>query len=451
MQLKSINPWSGEQVYKHEVDSEEIINGKIEKAANTYRSWKRQTFEDRAEKLNAIADALESEKEKLAPLMTQEMGKPITQAIGEIEKCAWVCRYYAENAADFLKDVAMESDAQKSFVRYNPLGVLLGVMPWNFPFWQFFRFAAPSIMAGNVVLLKHASSVMQCAKAIEQLFVFAGFPEGVAQSLIIPSSEVQKVIEHPEVKAVSLTGSGPAGSKVAATAGAQIKKTLLELGGSNAFIVFEDADLKLAAEKGVWARFQNTGQSCIAGKRFLVQESVYDEFKELYLAELKKLKYGNPEELDTKIGPMASVELAEELEKQMNDSLEKGAKLIFGGKRIDAKFSPTVLENVKPGMPAFDEELFGPVAAFTSFSDEAEAIELSNKSDFGLGVSVCTNDTTRQMRMIDQLEEGAVFFNEFVKSDPRLPFGGINQSGYGRELSKSGIMEFVNEKTIYIN
>ncbi|MEX0812491.1 MAG: NAD-dependent succinate-semialdehyde dehydrogenase [Chitinophagales bacterium] len=448
--MKSINPWNGEVIFEHRADSDSIVNNKIIKAEVAFSKWRKLSFEKRAEKLEALAQKLEAQKAELAILMTREMGKPIKQAEAEIEKCAWVCRYYAKNAAAFLSDEIIQTDAQKSFVRHNPLGVLLGIMPWNFPFWQFFRFAAPSVMAGNTVLLKHASSVMQCAKAIEKLFLEADFPEGVAQSLIIPSSAVQSVIENPVVKAVSLTGSEFAGAKVASQAGAKIKKTLLELGGSNAFIVFEDADIEMAAEKAVWARYQNTGQSCIAGKRFLVQEQVYEAFKTSFIEKLEKLKFGNPEETDTKIGPMASVKLAEELEKQLQESVKKGAQLTLGGNRNGAKFEPTILEKIKPGMPAFDEELFGPVAAFSKFSTEEEAVKLSNESNFGLGVSICTNDKSRIKRLIDQMDEGAVFFNELVKSDPRLPFGGIKNSGYGRELSKAGIVEFVNQKTVYI-
>lgn len=449
MSIQSINPWNGKEIYEHKIDSEKAVAQKIQKADKAFREWRKVSFKKRAIHMEALANKLEAQKKDLALMMTHEMGKPIRQAESEIDKCAWVCRYYAENAESFLEDVSIETDAQKSFVRYNPLGVLLGIMPWNFPFWQFFRFAVPSVMAGNTVLLKHASSVMQCAKSIEKLFLDADFPEGIAQSIIIPAKRAESVIENPMVKGVSLTGSGAAGSIVSSQAGKNLKKTLLELGGSNAFIVFEDAAIQNAVDKAVWARYQNTGQSCIAGKRFFVHELIYEDFKAKYIEQVQKLEFGDPEKESTKIGPMATEKLAKELEEQLEKSLEKGAGLLMGGKRDGAKFEPTVIENIKPGMPAFDEELFGPIAAFASFKSEEEVIHLSNNSQFGLGVSICTQDKARMDRLIDQMEEGAVFFNELVKSDPRLPFGGVKNSGYGRELSRAGILEFVNQKTVY--
>lgn len=446
----SVNPWNGEVIFEHKQDSEITLNRKIKKSQDAFLLWRNKTYNYRTLKMYKLAEELEIQKSRLSLLMTREMGKPIQQSEAEIEKCAWVCRYYADNTGNFLADQLIETEAKKSFIRYNPLGVILGVMPWNFPFWQFFRFAVPTIMAGNTVLLKHASSVMQCAKSIEQLFKDADFEDDIVQSLIIPSSTVKSVINNPIIKAVSLTGSENAGSQVAAHAGSKIKKTILELGGNNAFIVFNDIDIELVLEKAIWARFQNTGQSCIAGKRFFIHSSIYTQFLERYIDKLSGIKFGDPQEKDTKIGPMSSVRLAEELELQINKSLDKGARIVYGGNREGAKFHPTVIENIKPGMPAFDEELFGPVASFTKFKDEEEVIKLSNNSRFGLGVSIFTTNESRMNRMIDQMEEGAVFFNELVKSDPRLPFGGVKNSGYGRELSKVGIMEFVNQKTVYI-
>lgn len=447
---KSINPYDNKTIQEYNYFEDENIEKYILKAHNSFLNWKKSTFEERAKLLKNVAKELEKQKVKLSKLITLEMGKPITQAEAEIEKCAWVCEYYAENASKFLEDKIIKTDASKSYVKYEPLGVILAVMPWNYPFWQYFRFIAPNVMAGNVGLLKHASNVSGCALAIEKLFLEADFPEGISQTLLVSSSKVKGILEHPFVKAATLTGSEAAGASVAEIAGKNIKKTVLELGGSNAVIVLNDADLDKIMDTCVNARFQNTGQSCIAGKRFLIQAEIYDEFLKQFTTKVKALKIGNPLDKETEIGPMATVPLAEELEAQMQQSIELGAKLHLGGKRDKASFSPTIVTKVTPEMPVFKEETFGPLAALTKFSTIEEAVELSNKSEFGLGVSIFTENIKQAESMILALNEGAVFINELVKSDPRLPFGGIKKSGYGRELAKEGLLEFVNQKTVFI-
>lgn len=447
---KSINPYNHQLIKEYASHSEADIENKIQKGQNSFLTWRNTSFTKRAELLKNLAQQLKKQKSSLSTLITEEMGKPITQAEAEIEKCVWVCEYYAENLPKFLEDKLIKTDASKSYVKYEPLGVILAVMPWNYPFWQYFRFIAPNVMAGNVGLLKHASNVSGCALAIEKLLLEAGFPEGISQTLLINSSKVKKVLEHPVVKAATLTGSEAAGASVAEIAGKNIKKTVLELGGSNAVIVLNDADLDKILATCVNARFQNTGQSCIAGKRFLIQAEIYDEFLEQFTTKVKALKMGNPLDKETEIGPMATVQLAEELETQMQQSLELGAKLHLGGKRDKASFPPTIVTKVTPEMPVFKEETFGPLAAFTKFSTIEEAVELSNKSEFGLGVSIFTKNIKQAESMISALNEGAVFINELVKSDPRLPFGGIKKSGYGRELAKEGLLEFVNQKTVFI-
>lgn len=447
---KSINPFDNKTIQEYDYFEDENIEKYILKAHNSFLNWKKSTFEERAKLLKNVSKELEKQKVKLSKLMTLEMGKPITQAEAEIEKCAWVCEYYADNALKFLEDKLIKTEASKSYVKYEPLGVVLAVMPWNFPFWQYFRFIAPNVMVGNVGLLKHASNVSGCALAIEKLFLEAGFPEGISQTLLVSSSKVKGILEHPFVKAATLTGSEAAGASVAEIAGKNIKKTVLELGGSNAVIVLNDGDLDKILATCVNARFQNTGQSCIAGKRFLIQAEIYNKFLEQFTTKVKALKMGNPLDNSTEIGPMATVQLAEELEAQMQQSIELGAKLHLGGKRYKASFSPTIITKVTPEMPVFKEETFGPLAAFTKFSTIEEAVELSNKSEFGLGVSIFTENINQAKKMIPELNEGAVFINELVKSDPRLPFGGIKKSGYGRELAKEGLLEFVNQKTVFI-
>lgn len=418
---------------------------------NTQLSWRNLSIQNRISFLPQLAQLLLENKEKYATCITTEMHKPITQAIAEVEKCALLCNYYYENAESFLATKSIKTDASESFVAYEPLGVILGVMPWNFPFWQVFRFAVPTIIAGNTVVVKHASNVLKSAELIQEIFEQAGFPKGCYQNLSIPSSEVAKVIANPIIKAVSLTGSEQAGVAVATEAGKYLKKCVLELGGSNAFIVLEDANLEKAVAIAVNARMQNAGQSCIAAKRFLVHENITDEFVVKFKVAIQNLKTGNPLAIETQIGSLARLDLAEELEVQVQKSIQMGAKLIIGGNRKGAFYEPTLLTEVTTEMPIFKEETFGPVAAITIFKTIDDAIELSNQSEFGLGVSIFTQDIDFIKTKISAFNEGAVFINEMVKSDPRLPFGGIKKSGYGRELAEDGIKEFVNVKTVVIN
>jgi succinate-semialdehyde dehydrogenase/glutarate-semialdehyde dehydrogenase len=397
-----------------------------------------------------LGKVLKERKDDLAKLAVSEMGKPLKQAISEVEKCAWLCEHYAENAEKYLSDETIDTDASESWVGFEPLGVILGVMPWNFPYWQVIRFAVPTVLAGNTAILKHASNVSGCAEELVDLFRAAGFPDGVFSHILISGKDVAEVISDKRVKAVSLTGSAPAGKSVAKAAGEHLKKSLLELGGSNAFIVLNDADLEEIMESAIFGRIQNNGQSCIAAKRFIVEAGIYDAFKSRLLKRFEELIVGDPMEEGTDIGPLARKDLAEELEDQMQKSLDQGAKLLFGGKRDAAIFYPTILEGVNPGMPAFDEETFGPLATLTKVESAEEAIELTNRSDFGLGATICTQDVERAKKLAQQIEDGAVFINSMVKSDPRLPFGGTKISGYGRELGAFGIREFTNVKTYYV-
>jgi len=447
----SVNPYNGEVLYKFKELNKSQLEDKIKVADKAFLTWRASSFSERSELMMKAAQELKKNTKKYAEIITKEMGKPISQANAEVEKCAWVCEYYAENAEQQLKNEVIETDAAKSYVSYEPLGVVLAVMPWNYPFWQVFRFAAPNLMAGNVGVLKHASNVMKSAEMIEQVFENAGFPVGCFQNLIVGSDKIESVIENPIVKAVTLTGSKPAGASVASIAGKNIKKTVLELGGSNALIIFKDADLDKSVNTCVQARFQNTGQSCIAGKRLLVHEAVADEFLEKFSMKVRNLKSGDPMYKDTYIGVLAREDLAEDLEKQVNDSVKMGAEIVLGGKRNGTYFEPTILSKITSKMPVFKEETFGPVIGITTFKNEMEAIELSNNSDFGLGVSIFTSSIDTAKKLACKFDEGAVFVNELVKSDPRLPFGGIKISGYGRELSSHGIKEFVNKKTVYIN
>jgi succinate-semialdehyde dehydrogenase/glutarate-semialdehyde dehydrogenase len=400
------------------------------------------------------AKVLRSGVDKWAEVMTLEMGKPIKQSKAEVEKCAWVCDYYAENAEKFLSDDLIHTDAVKSYVSYRPLGVILAVMPWNFPFWQVFRFASPNLMAGNAGLLKHSSNVTGCALAIEQIFREAGFPDDLFRVLIVSSKNIKPVIEDEKIKAVTLTGSVPAGKAVASIAGAVLKKTVLELGGSDPYLILEDADLEKAADLCVNSRLINGGQSCIAAKRFIIVESVYDKFEKLFVEKMKLKKMGDPLNTENDLGPQASFELRDELHQQVVKSIEKGAKLLLGGEVPELKgayYPPTVLSNVVPGMPAYDDELFGPVAALIKVKNEEEGIVAANNTSFGLGAAVFTANSERgEWIAKEKLNAGCCFVNDFVKSDPRLPFGGIKYSGYGRELSFLGIKEFVNAKTVYI-
>lgn len=450
MKVTSINPYTRKVLEEFETITSQELNQKIETADETFRRWRLVAFSERSQKMLNAAAVLKENKEKYAQNISREMGKTMKESVAEVEKCAWACEYYANHAASFLADEPIATDASRSYVRYDPLGTVLAVMPWNFPFWQVFRFAAPALMAGNVCLLKHASNVFGCARHIEEVFTEAGFPQGAFQSLLISSDQVADIIDHPAVKAVTLTGSEKAGASVASRAGKNIKKTVLELGGSNAFVVLPDANLEMAVEVGVRARMQNAGQSCIAAKRFILASVIADDFMNAFKEKVAALKVGDPMDETTDMGPLAKKDLADDLEDQVNRSIKAGAKVICGAKRRDNFYLPTVLSDVRPGMAAFDEELFGPVAAVTIAGSDDEALALANTSNFGLGISVFTQSEARAQPFIQFSDEGAVFINGLVKSDPRLPFGGTKHSGYGRELSSHGIREFVNAKTVWI-
>ncbi|MBJ2124410.1 NAD-dependent succinate-semialdehyde dehydrogenase [Flavobacterium sp. IB48] len=449
--IKSINPYNQEIVHEvAEFDKKDVENA-IDKADAQYKIWKEIPFSERAVLMKAVGQELKKNSRAYGEVITQEMGKPITQSIAEVEKCAALCDYYAENAPKMLADKIIETEAYKSYVSYEPIGIVLAIMPWNYPFWQVMRFAVPALMAGNVAILKHASNVMKSAISIEKIFERAGFPAGCFTNLPIGSKMVEEIIKNPKVKAVTLTGSEAAGRAVAANAGNEIKKTVLELGGSNALVVFADCNLQKTVKTCVQARFQNAGQSCIAGKRLLVESSIATEFTKAFIEEVSKLRSGDPLSEETTIGTMARVDLAEELEKQLQDALNKGGEVLLGGKRNQAYFEPTVVGKVTTDMLIFKEEVFGPLIGITTFKEEKEAVALSNSSAFGLGVTIFTEDFEKAFRLIPKFDEGAVFVNELVKSDQRLPFGGTKNSGYGRELSQDGIQEFVNKKTVYIN
>ena len=448
--IESKNPYTGETIEKFEELSKEQIDEVLENAQQRYKLWRKTSMGERAEFLKNAAEELKANKEEYARDITLEMGKPISQSISEIEKCAWVCEYYAKHAEEHLADRLVDTDAQKSYVSYEPIGVVLAVMPWNYPFWQVFRFAAPALMAGNIGVLKHASNVMRSANNIQKVFERAGFPKYCFQNMTVGSDKIDDVIKDKRIKAVTLTGSKPAGAAVASTAGSEIKKSVLELGGSNALVVFDNANIDTAIDTCIQARFQNTGQSCIAGKRLIIHENIAEEFTKKYVEKVKKLKSGDPMHKDTFIGTMARVDLAEDLEKQIKSSVDAGAKILIGGERDGAYMQPTVLDHVTKEMTMFKEETFGPAIGITRFKTAEEAIELVNSSDFGLGVSIFTEDIDFAKSIIPEFEDGAVFVNELVKSDPRLPFGGTKISGYGRELSLDGIQEFVNKKTVYI-
>ncbi|WP_019038528.1 NAD-dependent succinate-semialdehyde dehydrogenase [Psychroflexus tropicus] len=450
MIFETTNPYTNKTINTYESLSQEELNQKLELSSQIYQEWQHTPIAKRTELLATVASLLRSETTDLAKTISLEMGKPITESKSEIEKCAWVCEYYAEHAKDFLKDEVITTDASESFVRHSPIGSVFAVMPWNFPFWQVFRFAAPTLSAGNTALLKHAPNVFGCAQKIEELFLRAGYPKGAFQNLIIHQDDTENVISHDAVKAITLTGSESAGSSVAQLASKHIKKSVLELGGNNAFIVLEDADLELALDTAVKARMMNSGQSCIAAKRFILVESIYDKFVEGFIKRVKKLKTGDPMLDNTEIGPLARIDLAEKLQNQVNESIKAGAKLLLGGQQNDCFHEPTVLGNVTKDMPAFIEETFGPLAAMIKVKSADEAFRYANDSRFGLGVSLFTKDTSRAHAYINNVSDGAFFVNELVKSDPRLPFGGTKASGFGRELAKDGILEFVNRKTVYI-
>ena len=454
MGIETINPATGTLIEQYQPYDTQQIEEILAESFTAWESWRSTSFAHRAERLLAAAGLLRERKEELAELMALEMGKPFAQGVGEAEKCAWVCDYYASNAESFLAPESTVTDADKSFVTFQPLGPILAVMPWNFPFWQVFRFAAPALMAGNTGLLKHASNVPGCALAIERLLHDAGFPRATFRTLLIGASTVADVIASPHVRGVTLTGSTPAGRSVASTAGEHLKKSVLELGGSDPYIVLEDADLDLAVETCVNSRLINNGQSCIAAKRFIVVDSLCEAFEQSYVDLMRTKTVGAPMDEGVAVGPLARTDLRDDLHRQVEQSIQHGAKLLLGGEipeQDGAWYPPTVLTNVTKGMPAYDDELFGPVAAIIRVKDEAEAIRVANDTVFGLGAAVFTRDKARGERIAaEQLEAGACFVNSLVKSDPRLPFGGIKESGYGRELSAFGIREFVNIKTVYV-
>lgn len=453
MGIATINPATGEVVKTFAALSDSELQAKVSLAQETFEQYRTTSFEQRSQWLNAAAAILEAEKEHFGQIMTLEMGKTLKSAIAEVEKCAWVCRYYADHAAEFLKDVSVQTDASHSFVRYQPLGIVLAVMPWNFPFWQVFRFAAPALMAGNVGLLKHASNVPQCALAIAEILHKAGFPEGAFQTLLIGADAVAPLMADDRIKAATLTGSEPAGASLAVASGKQIKKVVLELGGSDPFIVMPSADLDAAVATAVTARMLNNGQSCIAAKRFILASAIADEFEEKLLEKYKALKVGDPMQPDTDIGPLATPNILQDMIQQVQAIEKEGARVLFGGKSLNQPgnyFSPTIVTDIPADSVLAREEFFGPVALLFRVANLDEAIELANSTPFGLGSSAWTTDPTERERFITEIEAGCVFINGMVKSDPRLPFGGTKRSGFGRELGIQGIHEFVNIKTVWI-
>ena len=453
MPIATINPTTGETLKTFEELTEAQLEAKLQLAATTFETFRRTSFSERAQKMSRAGEILETEKDEFGRLMTIEMGKPLKAAISEAEKCAWVCRYYAETAEQHLADQVVETNAKQSYVRFQPLGPVLAVMPWNFPFWQVFRFAAPALMAGNVGLLKHASNVPQCALAIEAIFRRAGFPEGAFQTLLIGSAKVERVLRDSRVVAATLTGSEPAGSSVASIAGKEIKKTVLELGGSDPFIVMPSANLSEAVKTALTARMINNGQSCIAAKRFIVAAEIYNDFERGFVDGMKALRVGDPLASNTDIGPLATPQIVKDLDEQVKKAVASGARILTGGKRLDGPgnfYEPTVLVDVDPSAPVSCEEIFGPVAMLFRVNNIDEAIRLANATTFGLGAAAWTNKADEQQLFINELQAGSVFINGMVASDPRLPFGGVKHSGYGRELAEFGIREFVNVKTVWI-
>ena len=454
MGIASINPATGETLKTFEPLTDGEIAAKLDRAQKAFEQYRKTQMQERSGWLQATAEILESKKEEFGKLMTLEMGKPLKGAIAEVEKCASVCRYYAEHAAQFLADVPAQTDASYSFVRYQPLGVILAVMPWNFPFWQVFRFAAPALMAGNVGLLKHASNVPQCALAIEEIIQSAGFPSGVFQTLLVGAEKVAALMGDDRVKAATLTGSEPAGASLAEAAGKQIKKTVLELGGSDPFIVLESANLDEAVETATKARMLNNGQSCIAAKRFIVVEAIAQKFEKQLVEKFEALVVGDPMHPETDLGPLATPKLLKDIDQQVKEGVKSGARVLTGGQPLSDRpgnfYPATILADIPPGSPSEVEEFFGPVALLFRVADIDAAIRLANATPFGLGASAWTTDELERERLIEEIEAGAVFINGMVKSDPRLPFGGIKKSGYGRELSIQGIHEFVNVKTVWV-
>ena len=453
MAIATINPATGETLKTFEPLTDQQIDQKIQKAAETFRCFRKLSFAERGRMMNRAAEILERDKEPLARLMTLEMGKTFRSAVDEAVKCAWACRFYAENAERFLADEPLETPASRSFIRYQPMGVILVIMPWNYPFWQVFRFIAPGLMAGNVGVLKHASNVPQCALKIEEILREAGFPDGAFQTLLIGSDKVDRILDDPRIAAATLTGSEGAGISVGAGAGQRIKKVVLELGGSDPFIVMPSANLEEAVAVGIKARVINNGQSCIAAKRFIVSDQIADKFQREFVAQMEKLRLGDPFDEKTDVGPLANAEAVRSLQADVSATVKAGAKLLTGGKpaeRPGSFYLPTVLTDIPESSPAYREELFGPVASIFRANNIDDAIRVANDSRFGLGASAWTNDKAEQDRFINELEAGMVFINQMVASDPRVPFGGVKRSGIGRELSTYGIREFTNVKTVWV-
>jgi succinate-semialdehyde dehydrogenase / glutarate-semialdehyde dehydrogenase len=454
MVIATVNPATGETIRTFSALTDAEVEIKLERAQQTFTQYQQTSLEERAKSLNRAAEILENDRERLAALATLEMGKTYASAMAEVDKCTLVCRYYAEHGARFLADIPASTDGTKSWVRFEPVGIVLAVMPWNFPYWQVFRFAAPALMSGNVGLLKHASNVPQCALAIEEVLHRAGFLPGAFQTLLIQAEQVSTLVADPRVRAVTLTGSEAAGRQVASLAGLHLKKTVLELGGSDPFLVLDSANLEQAVSTAVKARMLNNGQSCIAAKRFIVTEKIAASFEKALVAKFQGLKVGNPMESATDLGPLATPQILDDLEKQVQESLRKGATVLTGGHRIHSLlgnyYEPTILTNIPKDSPAYAEELFGPVASLFRVRNVEDAIQLANDTDFGLASSAWTQDPDEQQMLIEQLQAGSVFINGMVKSDPRLPFGGTKNSGYGRELSVQGMHEFVNIKTVWV-
>jgi len=451
MSFTSINPYTQKKVKSYSALSAPALDQKLKKADRTFRDWSALSLEERMAYFRKLATYLRDNKQRYGELMTAEMGKTLKESMAEVEKCAVGCEYYLEKAPQFLADEAVESDATRSFIAYQPLGAILAVMPWNFPFWQVFRFAIPALLVGNVGLLKHAANVSGCSLAIEEIFRACDFPDGAFQALLIESKTVETVLKDPRVKAVSLTGSEKAGASVASIAGSQIKKSVMELGGSDALIVLADADLDKAAQVAVQSRMQNAGQSCIAAKRFIVEKSVKNEFTDRVLEHIRAIKQGDPTREETTMGPLARIDLAEAIERQCTESVQQGARLLEGGQRDGCNLQPILLDRVKPGMTAFDQETFGPLAVVIEAKNEADAVKLANQSNYGLGSALWTRDLDKADRLARQIEAGSVFVNSLMRSDPRVPFGGVKLSGFGRELSEAGLKEFVNIKTVWVD
>ena len=453
-QIISINPATGKEIATYEIYDEKKVERALIQSRKTFEEWRQLPLSKRAIVLKNIAKEIRKEKDRLVKLAVIEMGKPVQQGYYEVEKCASTLEFYAANGAKFLADVVVKTDARKSYVSYQPMGVILAIMPWNFPYWQVFRALAPTVMAGNVMILKHASNVSGCALAIEKLILNAGAPKGLLQTLLIPSSRVEQLIDDPRIAGVTLTGSTSAGSKVAEAAGRNLKKQVLELGGSDAYVILEDGDMDIAVEIAVRGRLVNSGQSCIAAKRFVVVKPVYKEFERRFTEQMKKATYGDPMDEKNKIGPMARTDLRDQIHEQVKKSVAKGARILCGGFIPDgpgAYYPPTVLTKVKKGMPAYDEELFGPVAALIEAKDEKDAMRIANDTIYGLGGGIISKNRARAEKLAaNELQAGSCFVNDYVHSDPHLPFGGIKQSGYGRELGSFGIHEFVNIKTVFV-